>query len=214
MVYRFLIHKRRRYGKIFDHLSKSIYIKGSVLLGLVDPDKCNESDSADLASAMEIGGADAILVGGSIGAESEVLSDATRSIKKKSKYTRKIEPIPVVYMIIEPGQTAGWVCRAIPLPRGKPELAVIGALSAEYSGAKMVLIDAGSESQLDVPSELISQVSSEINIPLIFAGGIRTPEQAYQAIKNGASGIQIGTAAEDSEDALNCYAGTSNTRVS
>lgn len=237
-------------GKTWECLSKLIHTQGFILFGLVDPDKHDEEKGSNLAVSMEKGGADVILVGGSIGAEGEVLSDTVRCIKKKvnipiiifpgnagavSRYAdaiyylnikntassywglqfpylmtplikrAAIEPIPVVYMIIEPGQTAGWVSRAIPFPRQKPELTVIGALSAEYSGAKMVLMDAGSGSHLDVPAELISRVSCEINIPLIYAGGIRTPEQAYSVIKNGASGIQIGTVAEESDNVVEIF---------
>lgn len=116
-----------------------------------------------------------------------------------------IEPIPAAYLIIEPGETAGWISRALPFPRRKPELTVFGALSAEYSGARMVIIDSGSGSKLDVPTGLISRISSAIKIPLIYGGGVRTPEQAYSVIKEGASGIHVGTAAEESDNIVNFF---------
>jgi len=227
-----------------------INTQGFILLGLIDPEKHYKEKGANLALAMEKGGSDAILVGGSTGAEGEVISDTIRCIKEKvnvpiiifpgnsgavSRYAdaiyylniknttssywglefpflmtplikkAAIEPIPVAYMIIEPGQTAGWISQARPFPRQKPDLTVIGALSAEYSGAKMVIMDSGSGSKFDVPTELISRASSEIKIPLIYAGGIGTPEQAYSVIKKGASGIQVGTAAEESENVVNLF---------
>ncbi len=237
-------------GEVWKYLIDQINIQGFVLLGLVDPDKHSEYAGANLASAMEKGGADAIVVGGSTAAEGEIISDTIKCIKTKvnlpiiifpgnsgavSRYAdaiyylciknttnsywgsefpflmaplvkkAAIEPISATYIIVEPGETAGWICQAIPFPRRKPELVVNGAISAEYSGAKMVIIDSGSGSKLDVPIELISRVSSEIKIPLIYGGGIRTPEQAYSAIKGGASGIHVGTAAEESDNVINFF---------
>lgn len=237
-------------NQTWEYLKNSININGFVLLGLIDPDKHYEENGANLALAMEKGEADAILVGGSTGAEGEIISDTIRAIKKKvnipviifpgnagavSRYAdaiyylniknttssywglefpflmtpliRKaaIEPISVAYMLLEPGQTAGWISQACPFPREKPDLAVIGALSAEYAGAKMVVMDSGSGSKLDVPSELISRISKEIKIPLIYAGGIKTPEQAYVVIQKGASGIQVGTAAEESKNVISLF---------
>lgn len=237
-------------SKTWTYLNNLINTEGFILLGLIDPEKHYKEKGAKLALAMEEGGSDAILVGGSTGAEGEIISETIKCIKEKvnvpviifpgnsgaiSRYAdaiyylnikntissywgiefpflmtplikkAAIEPIPVGYMIIEPGETAGWISQACPFPRRKPDLTIIGALSAEYSGAKVVLMDSGSGSKFDVPTELISRTSSEIKIPLIYAGGIRIPEHAYSAIKEGASGIQVGTAAEKSENVVNLF---------
>ena len=236
--------------EVWKYLVDMINTQGFVLLGLVDPDKHSEYKGANLALSMEIGGSDAIIVGGSTGAEGDVISDTIKCIKKKvnipviifpgnsgavSRYAdaiyylsiknttssywgvefpvlmaplikkAAIEPISAAYIIVEPGEAAGWICQAFPFPRQKPELAVMGALSAEYSGAKMVIIDSGSGSKLGIPIELISRVSSEIKIPLIYGGGVKTPEQAYLVIKEGASGIHVGTVAEESDNVVNTF---------
>lgn len=237
-------------NRILYYLYNTIETDGSILMGLIDPDKHYGQKGAELAFNMEKGGADAILVGGSTGSEGEIISYTIKCIKRKvnipviifpgnagavSRYAdaiyylniknttssywglefpflmtplikkAAIEPIPVAYMIIEPGQTAGWISHAYPFPRQKPDLAVIGALSAEFAGAKIVVMDAGSGSNLDIPYELISRISNEIKIPLIYAGGIKIPEQAFTAIQKGASGIQVGTAAEKSDSVIDLF---------
>ncbi len=109
----------------------------------------------------------------------------------------KIEPLSVAYLVAEPGGTVGWVGDVNLIPRNKPQIAASMALSAQFLGFSFVLLDAGSNpSNGPVPYELVKAVSKTINIPLIVAGGIRTPEQAKQMAKAGASAIQIGTAFE------------------
>ncbi len=70
-------------GEVWRYLIDLINKQGFVLLGLVDPDKHGEYKGANLALAMEKGGADVIVVGGSTGAEGEIISDTIKCIKTK-----------------------------------------------------------------------------------------------------------------------------------
>lgn len=108
-----------------------------------------------------------------------------------------IEPLPVGYIVVEPGGTVGWVGEANFIQRDKPKLAAAMALAAQYMGFRIVITDTGSNPTIGhVPLEMIKAVSSTIEIPYIVAGGIRTAEQAKNIIKNGADIIQVGTAFE------------------
>lgn len=110
----------------------------------------------------------------------------------------KVEPLSVGYIVVEPGGTVGWVGEANLIPREKPKLAGALALAAQYMGFRFVITDTGSNpAQGHIPLEMVKTVSSLIEIPYIVAGGIRTPEQAKDVIKSGASIIQIGTAFEN-----------------
>lgn len=108
----------------------------------------------------------------------------------------KIEPIPTGYVVLEPGETVGWVSNANLVPRNKPELAAASALAAEYMGARIIITDSGSGPPDPAPPTLISTVRSAITVPYFYAGGVRQPEQAYELIKAGADGIHVGTAFE------------------
>ncbi len=108
-----------------------------------------------------------------------------------------IEPLPVAYVVVDPGGTVGWVGDAKRLPRSKPKIAAAFAMAAEYMGFRFFVTDAGSNpAEGHVPLEMISAVRSVTTIPYIVAGGIKTPDQARAVIKAGADIIQVGTAFE------------------
>lgn len=105
-----------------------------------------------------------------------------------------IEPIPVGYIIIEPGMTVGKNAELI--KRDEIDKAVSYALAAQYMGMRLVYLEAGSGAYEPVPSEMIKAVKDEISIPIIVGGGIKTEEQAKNAIMAGADIIVTGTIIE------------------
>ena len=107
-----------------------------------------------------------------------------------------LEPIGMAYLILEPGGTAGYMGEAQLIPRNKPQIAAAYALAAQYIGFKLVYLEAGSGVDREVPLEVISGVSSIIDIPLIVGGGIETPEQATAAVRAGADMLVQGTFVE------------------
>ena len=110
-----------------------------------------------------------------------------------------IEPLPVGYMVVEPGGTVGWVGDAKMIPRNKPKLAAATALAAQYMGFRLVITDAGSNpKEGHIPLEMVKAVSSVLDVPYIVAGGIRTPEEAKSVVKAGADIVQVGTSFEKS----------------
>lgn len=109
-----------------------------------------------------------------------------------------IEPIPMGYLLIEPGGTAGRVGKAELIPRTKPDLAVAYALAAQYFGMKYVYLEAGSGARYPVPLTMIRRVRSSTNVHLIVGGGIRTPKAAGDRVKAGADVIVTGTLVERS----------------
>ena len=111
-----------------------------------------------------------------------------------------IEPLPIGYIVVEPGGTGGWVGDANLVPRNKPQIAAALALAGQYNGNRIIFTDAGSAAYEPVPLDMVSAVSRAIDVPYLVAGGVRTTKQAGDIIKAGADWIQIGTAAEKSKD--------------
>ncbi len=111
-----------------------------------------------------------------------------------------VEPLPIGYIVVEPGGTVGWVGDANVVPRNKPQIAAALALAGQYNGNRIIFTDAGSAAYEPVPVEIVSAVSHAIDVPYLVAGGIKTPKQAGDIIAAGADWIQIGTAAEKSKD--------------
>jgi phosphoglycerol geranylgeranyltransferase len=108
----------------------------------------------------------------------------------------RLEAIPLGYIIVGEGGTASIIGRAAPIPFEKPELAVAHALAAQYLGMRFVYLEGGSGVSKPVPPEMIRMVKSQLSIPLIVGGGIKTGEQARKAVASGADLVVTGTIIE------------------
>ncbi len=112
-----------------------------------------------------------------------------------------IEPIPVAYIIVEPGGTVGWVGDARLIPRNKPEIAAAYALAGKYLGMRWIYLEAGSGVSDTVPLEMVSAVKQALeDTKLIVGGGIRTEQQAKLLSEAGADVIVTGTVMEQDND--------------
>jgi phosphoglycerol geranylgeranyltransferase len=109
-----------------------------------------------------------------------------------------IEPIPMGYLIVGEGGSAGVVGKAIPIPYNKPELAVAHALAGQYLGMRFIYLEGGSGAKNPVPPDLIRFVRHHIDAPMIVGGGIRSREQALAAASAGADIIVTGNVVEES----------------
>jgi phosphoglycerol geranylgeranyltransferase len=108
-----------------------------------------------------------------------------------------LEPIPLAYLIVgENAGAAGFVGNANPIPYGKPELAAIYALAAEYLGMRFVYLEAGSGASQSVSPEMVSAVRKASKMHIVAGGGIRAPSTAKALVRAGADVIVTGTIAE------------------
>ena len=113
-----------------------------------------------------------------------------------------LEPISTGYMLIESGNvtSAQFLSDSRPIPREKPDIALAHALAAEYIGMKCIYLEAGSGAKYSVPNEMISFLKSNVDIPMIVGGGIRTPQTAHEKVQAGASFIVTGNVLEQNRD--------------
>jgi len=111
----------------------------------------------------------------------------------------RLEPIPLGYIIVGEGGTAGVVGKAVPIPYNKPELAAAHALAGQYLGIRFIYLEAGSGARKPVPPEMIRAVKHYIDVPLIVGGGIKTREQSLAAASAGANIIVTGNIVENTE---------------
>jgi len=109
-----------------------------------------------------------------------------------------LEVISTGYIIVDGGvqTTVSYMSNTIPIPADKPEIALCTAWAGELQGKHIIYLDAGSGALNPVTTEMISKVSSHIEIPLIVGGGILTPEKVYENCKAGANLIVVGNAIE------------------
>jgi phosphoglycerol geranylgeranyltransferase len=111
-----------------------------------------------------------------------------------------IEPIPMAYIIVEPGGTAGWVGDAKLIPREKPELAVAYSLAGKFLGMRYTYLEAGSGASDPVPPEMIRAVKRAGCETLVVGGGIGSAQSARTAAEAGADIIVTGTAVEETSE--------------
>ena len=109
-----------------------------------------------------------------------------------------LEIMSTGYMLIDGGvaTTVTYMSNTNPIPRDKNDIAVCTAMAGELLGLKMIYMDAGSGAAKPIPESMITAVSSNIDIPLIIGGGIKTPEKALVNVQAGADMIVVGNAIE------------------
>ncbi|MBT8287686.1 MAG: geranylgeranylglyceryl/heptaprenylglyceryl phosphate synthase [Bacteroidia bacterium] len=116
-----------------------------------------------------------------------------------------LEVISTAYILIENGRETSVERRSgtKPMSRSNPDKIVRTAKAAEYLGFKMVYLEAGSGAKHPVSANLIEQVRSKVNLPLIVGGGIKSIQEVELAFKAGADIVVVGTAVEEDESILN-----------
>lgn len=83
-----------------------------------------------------------------------------------------------------------------PIPQDKPDILISTALAGEQLGMKLIYLEAGSGSNGTVSPEVISRIRSEISVPLMTGGGIKSANDIRNLYKAGARAVVVGTAVE------------------
>ncbi|WP_371412768.1 geranylgeranylglyceryl/heptaprenylglyceryl phosphate synthase [Kordia sp. SMS9] len=115
-----------------------------------------------------------------------------------------LEIIPTGYILIDGGiKTAVQrVSETLPISQHNVEAILHTALAGQFSGKQLIYLEAGSGAKKMVAAEIIQEVSSKLQIPLIVGGGIRSKKQLNEIYEAGADLVVIGTAFEENEDFL------------
>ncbi|MDE1865238.1 MAG: geranylgeranylglyceryl/heptaprenylglyceryl phosphate synthase [Candidatus Micrarchaeota archaeon] len=237
-------------GKVELYINETLERKGAMLFSLIDPmDYKSEDHAVKTATETVRGGADLVLLGGSIGVQGGILDRVAKAIKdeidvplvifpgnigtistnvdaiyfmsllnSRNPYwitqaqmlaapvikKARIEPLPVGYIVVQPGGTVGWVGDTNFVPREKPMIAAALAVAGEFMGNRIIITDTGSNPQAHgfgpVPKEMIRAVKSSISVPYIVAGGVKDTTQLRDAYAAGADIVQVGSAFESISD--------------
>lgn len=109
-----------------------------------------------------------------------------------------IEIISTGYMVIDGGvpTTVSYMSHSAPIPADKPDIALCTAWAGELQGKHVIYMDAGSGARFPISENMIQKVGSNIDLPLIVGGGIRTPEKVIENCRAGAQIIVVGNAVE------------------
>ncbi|MGB7841987.1 MAG: geranylgeranylglyceryl/heptaprenylglyceryl phosphate synthase [Salinimicrobium sp.] len=113
----------------------------------------------------------------------------------------RLEVIPTGYILVDGGTFSAVqrVSGTQPLSQLDPQIIVDTALAGQYSGKKLIYLEAGSGAKNVISEAVVSAVKEAIEIPLIVGGGIQTQEQLTGMYAAGADLVVIGTAFEKGE---------------
>jgi len=113
-----------------------------------------------------------------------------------------LEIIPTGYVLIDGGKHTATqkVSNTEPIDQQDEHLILNTSLAGEYSGKKLIYLEAGSGAKVPVNSSVIKKVKHHLSIPLIVGGGIKTRVHLENAFSAGADLVVIGTAFEENEN--------------
>ncbi|MFD1553120.1 geranylgeranylglyceryl/heptaprenylglyceryl phosphate synthase [Putridiphycobacter roseus] len=116
----------------------------------------------------------------------------------------KLTPIPTGYILIdgEKNSSVAYVSQTTPIPNDQISIAVKTAIAGQMLGLSTIFMDAGSGAKRAINAEMIAAVKSNITIPLIIGGGIRTIDGVDAAFEAGADVVVIGNKVEEDMDFL------------
>lgn len=110
-----------------------------------------------------------------------------------------LEVIPTGYILVDGGKETSVqkVTKTIPIASTNYNEILKTALAGQFSGKKLIYLEAGSGAVEPINSGAIQLVKRELNIPIIVGGGIRSKQQLDNAYNAGADIVVIGTAFEE-----------------
>lgn len=116
----------------------------------------------------------------------------------------KLDIVPTAYLLIDGGKetSVSYISNTKPIPADKPDIALATALAGQLLGMQCLYMDAGSGAHQSISVKMIQKVKSQIKIPIIIGGGIKTSETAINIYKAGADAIVIGNGVEDNQSLI------------
>jgi phosphoglycerol geranylgeranyltransferase len=115
----------------------------------------------------------------------------------------QIEVIPTAYLIIDGGSQSAvaYVSQTTPIPSTNFTILRQTALASKFQGKRLFYLDAGSGAKNCIAPKMIS-VISDLGLPIIVGGGIRSIHQIKAAHEAGANVVVIGNKLEEDPEFL------------
>ncbi|MBL1280560.1 MAG: geranylgeranylglyceryl/heptaprenylglyceryl phosphate synthase [Fluviicola sp.] len=122
-------------------------------------------------------------------------------ISASEVYDMDVEVIPTAYILIDGGtkSSVAYVSQTTPIPSDKVSIISDTAKAGILQGKQLLFLDAGSGAKNHVPKNVI-ELLTELNIPLIVGGGIRSKEDVLELSE--ANVLVIGNKIEEDIDFL------------
>jgi len=116
----------------------------------------------------------------------------------------KLEIISTGYILVDGGNKSSveYMSNTKPIPYNKNDIAAATAIAGELTGNKLIYLEAGSGAVNHVSEDMVKEVKSSINIPLIVGGGFKDVKSVNKVCKAGADIIVMGTTFEKNPELI------------
>lgn len=111
-----------------------------------------------------------------------------------------IEVIPTSLLVIEPGESVGWIGEARLIPYHKTDIAVAYAMAGKFLGQRITILERGSGAPGPASPDMFRAVKKAVGHPVICAGSSKNMKDIETTLKAGADGIHIASLVEKAED--------------
>ena len=115
-----------------------------------------------------------------------------------------LEVVPTAYLLIDGGKetSVSYISNTKPIPANKPDIAVATALAGKLMGMQCIYMDAGSGADHSISEAMVNKVQTNVQLPLIIGGGIRSAQTALNLYRAGADVLVIGNGVEESHSLI------------
>lgn len=115
-----------------------------------------------------------------------------------------LEVVPTAYLLIDGGKetSVSYISNTKPIPANKPDIAVATALAGKLMGMQCIYMDAGSGADHSISETMVNKVQTNVQLPLIIGGGIRSAQTALNLYRAGADVLVIGNGVEESHSLI------------
>jgi geranylgeranylglyceryl phosphate synthase family protein len=110
----------------------------------------------------------------------------------------RLHTVPTGYMLLgdPPLTAAAYISHSLPIPLGKPDLAVATAQAGVMLGLRCLYLDAGSGANVKIPAATVQAISRTVDVPIIVGGGMTCQEDLEEIWEAGATLAVVGSAIE------------------
>ena len=140
--------------------------------------------------------ADAILFSSLLNSTNTYFIVGAQAIGAFQVHKHSLETIPMGYLVFGEESTTSFIGQTRAIPYGKPMIAVMYALAAQYMGMRALYLEGGSGTGHPIPEKVVKSVAAYFDGLLIVGGGITEGKTAANLARAGANLLVVGNLLE------------------
>ena len=129
-----------------------------------------------------------------------LIGQQVKAVPKLNKSS--LEVIPTGYILVDGGTETSTMRVSDTLPLNDSDEIFNTAKASEYLGMKLIYLEAGSGANKPVSEAIVSRISSNLKVPVIVGGGIKSRTKIDSLFSAGADLVVVGNIIENNPNLL------------